>query len=995
MSGDCIHDAAPLHQAGDELHGFLVERVTRLPALRAIAYELRHQCTGAAVLHVHANDSENLFAISFRTPPPDSTGLPHILEHSVLGGSHKYPVKDPFVEMLKSSMATFINAMTYPDRTVYPVASNVRKDFFNLADVYCDAVFHPNITPMTLKQEGHHLAFSEAGNTDSSLTVQGIVYNEMKGAYSDLDSVIDRDSTQGLFPDTPYGVDSGGMPEAIPDLTYDVFVRFHRDYYHPANAQIFLYGDIPTADQLLFLDSRLRTDTQAPQVDTALPRHLPWLEPRDRDERVPLGPDEAPLGQSAVTLNWLVGDAADEQTELALEVLEKILFGSAAAPLRKALVDSHMGEDLTASGYSAGLLQGTFHVGLKGIAPERQDEMVELVMRTLRGLVEKGVSAEMMDAAFHQVEYGYREIESSYPLHLMERVYSAWNFDVDPLTYLRADTHLDDLYQLCGSDPAFFGRLIREKLIDNPHRLTLRFIPDRELQDRRDREQAAYMEGMKSALSPAQLADLDQEAAELAAIQGTPNSAEALATLPQLRLADIPPVPKRLPSDAFETSEGVPFVRPHVHANGVNYLLLAFDLTGLPFDLLPYVQVFASLLNQVGTTRHNYATMAERIAACTGGFSAGTFVSADAVDPGASLRYLTVSLKAVDRTYEAALEVMREVLLDFTMADRARLNDVLTQRKVRLASSVVRNGHRYAGAYAGRTVSEVARASEALMGISQVRLAGKLATAQSGCLDGLVGKVEAIRRHILTRGCVNLSFTGTDALLARTQSWLDDIVTGLPEPGAGATPAGIAPTGTPLSEGLVATADVAYCALCMAAPHGSDPDSPLLGVFSQLLSYDYLWEEVRAKGGAYGGSCNYDPSAQVFELLSYRDPNVSRTIETYHRTIDYLNTVSWTAREIERAVIGCARTDERPIRPGMATATALWRHLAHLTEDLREQRHRVLLSATPEAVRAVALRCLEPGLQQSNVCVLSSRSRLEAANVDLAQPLALEVALPG
>ena len=995
MNDEDMHAAGPLHKSGERLHGFCVRRVTSLPSLRAFAYEFEHESTGASVLHVHANDSENLFAIAFRTPPPDNTGLPHILEHSVLGGSEKYPVKDPFVEMLKSSMATFINAMTYPDRTVYPVASNVKKDFFNLVDVYCDAVFHPNITPMTLKQEGHHLEFSEAGNPDSPLTVQGIVYNEMKGAYSDVDSVIERDSTQGLFPGSPYGLDSGGMPEAIPDLTYDVFVKFHQDYYHPANARIFIYGDIPTTEHLAFLEPRLEVNAPRPCIDTAILREAAWEEPRERDEHFPLGPDESSTGKSAITLNWIVGDAADHTTELALEVLEKVLFGNAAAPLRKALVDSHIGEDLTASGYSAGLLQGTFHAGIKGTDPERKDELTELVLDTLREIVREGISKEQVDTAFHQVEYGYREIQSAYPLHLMERVYSAWNFDIDPLIYLRADAHLEELYRQHSLDPRFFCRLIQEKLIDNPHRLTLRFIPDADLQPKRDREFAAHMKRVKAELSPAELTRIDQEAKELATIQNTPNSVVALATLPQLHLADLPNAPKPLPHDVLDPTPDVPLVRPHVYANGVNYLLLAFDLSGLPADLFRYVQVFASLFNQLGTTRHDYTTIAERVASCTGGLSAATFVSVDAIDADSSLQYLTVSLKAVDRTYERALEVMRELLLDFAMADRARLSDVLTQRKVRLASSVVRNGHRFAGSYAGRNISEVAATAEALNGISQVRLADSLAAGENDRIEELVANVAAIRSHVLSKRCLKAAFTGSDALLERTHQWLRDVAEMLPGASGSTAPLAFPTDWSALNEGLVATADVAYCALCMAAPHSSHPDSPLLRVFSQLMSYDYLWEEVRAKGGAYGGFCTYDPSAQVFELLSYRDPNIARTIDVYQGTLDYLRQAAWTTREIERAVIGCARSDERPIRPGTATATALWRHLAHVSEDLRAERRQALLAATPETVRAAALRCIEPGLQRSNVCVLSSRSRLEAANAELGMPLSLELAIPG
>ena len=979
-------------ERGQIISGFAVTRVASVPAVRCVAREAYHQLTGARLLHLAADDAENLFAIAFRTPPPNDSGLPHILEHSVLGGSRKFPVKDPFVEMLKASMATFINAMTYPDRTVYPVASNVRKDFFNLVDVYCDAVFHPNITAATLKQEGHHLEFSDPEDMATPLTVRGIVYNEMKGAYSDLDSLIERESERLLFPDTPYGFDSGGDPERIPDLRYDEFVEFYRGFYHPSNARILLYGDIPFEEHLAFLDERLRACDGGAPADSRLPRQPRWPDAHTVEVPYPVESDDDCRAKTAVVLNWLVGDAADAAGDLAMEVVDRLLLGNAAAPLRKALVDSQLGEDLTSSGYGSGSLETTFHVGLKGTEPERRQHIVELVLDTLREVVRNGFPRRSVDAAFQQLQYGHREIRSAHPLHVMEWVFSSWNFDLDPLTYLRAGECLDKLYAEYLEDPSLFDGIIKERLIENPHRATITFKPDPGLQARRDTTFAEEMAHRKEMLSRADLEGILAETAELRAAQGTPNSPAALASLPQLRLSDLPRVPRAIPAQAFELKHTIPLIRSDVFANGVNYLLVAFDLDGLPRELWEYVPVLASVFSKLGAAGRSYAEMAERIAGSTGGLGAATSACADALDPTRTLSFFTASFKALDRTFPEALSLLRDLLMALDLSDTDRLRDVLIQRKVRLHSGIIPDGHRFAASHGARTVSTLAALGEIWGGLPQVRLADRLATDFSGQIDGLRVKLEDIRRFMLSRSRVRASFTGSDQLFEPTRLWLeqlgDDAAAG---PASVRGPASFAAEAAPepLREGLVTVADVAYCACCMPAPHASHPQAPLLQVFSRLLGYGYMWEEIRVKGGAYGGLSAYDAGAQIFELMSYRDPAVARTLEVYEKVLEHVRAAKWSKRDVERAVIGCAKADERPIRPAAATSAALWRHLGRLTEDLRMDRRAALLRATPKAVKEAGLQLLGDGLAKSNVCVLGGREDLQRANATMAKPLTL------
>ncbi len=965
---------------GEEFAGFLVERITPVPELRCIACEAKHLKSGAHFLHLLAADDENLFAVAFRTPAWDGTGIPHILEHSVLDGSEKFPVKEPFVEMLKSSMATFINAMTYSDRTVYPVASNVVRDFFNLSDVYFDAVFHPRLTPLTLKQEGHHLEFEDLHDLESPLTVQGIVYNEMKGSYSDLDSAVDRIANQALFPDTPYGFDSGGDPDAIPELTYSQFIKYYETHYTPENAYFLLYGNIPTKEHFTFLNERLeavepRGHEQVPQI-CLQPR---WLEPREIVEHYPIAEDDEPARKSAVTLNWIVGHAADDWNELAFEVIDRLLLGNAAAPLRKALIDSHLGEDLTPSGFSGGTLESTFHVGLKGTDRDQKEAICALVLKTLQNICGEGFSREQVDAAFQQLQYSMREIKSSYPLHLMDAVYSVWLYDLDPLTAVRVEDKLNALYQQYLEDNQIFTKVIQERLLENQHRLTAVFVPDPDLQQHKDEIFRKKMAEIKQQMRPDDLRETAVEAEQLKMLQNVPNTPEQLATLPRLSLDDLPRRPKPIPVELIVTKNNVPLLVNKVFANGVNYVLLGFDLEGMDEELLELVPVFASLFNKVGTQHKDYVELAETLAAKSGGFGAGTFLGVDALDAEKDLKYFTVNFKALDATYEDVLKLTLELLHEFDLRDTVRLRDILVQRRVRTQSAIIPNGHRIAAQHAARNLSSLAAMGELWGGLPQIRLNSRLTDEFEVQLDALKNKLERIREFIVTRAAVKVSFTGSDHLVAPTIDFLEKFSKNeMIEPGTRKSAFSTTETSVgPLVEGLAVPSDVAYCALCIKAPHISDPNAPQLQIFSQLLAFDYLWEEVRVKGGAYGGFSSYDNAAGVFELISYRDPHIDRTLKVYRQAEQYVGRMAWNHEQITQAVISCAKGDEKPIRPSWATHASLWRYVARLSEEFRIQYRERLLQVKPDTVRAAALELLHQELPAANICVLADRRKLQ------------------
>ncbi|MGE0433026.1 MAG: insulinase family protein, partial [Planctomycetota bacterium] len=538
---------SPAHKAGDQLHGFVIESVTPIPDIKALAYRARHSKTGAEVLAVHANDEENLFSVGFRTPPPDSTGVAHILEHCVLAGSKQFPVKDAFNELGKRTLSTFLNAMTWPDRTIYPTCSAVRADYFNLAKVYSDLVFNPLISQQTFQQEGHHFELEDLEDKASALKVTGVVYNEMKGAYSSPEQVVYRGMQQALLPDTPYGVDSGGDPEVIPDLTYENFVAFHRRFYSPSNARFMLYGDVPLAENLAFLEGVLRPFDKV-EVKSELPLQPRWSEPRKSSLEYPVGSDDDLKGKTFITVTWLANETANAMESLLLEIALGALSGTAAGPMRKALIDSGLGKDIFPGGaYEADLRQAFIAFGLRGTDADKADAIEKLILDTLNQVVEAGLDKGLIEASFHQIELGGKEIVPPFPIMLLIRANPTWYFGGDPQDGLRFSTLVEQARKKWEAEPGLFEGLIRKWLIDNPHRLRLVCTPSNTLSAKKDEEFAARMKAEKSAMKPEQVDAIVSTAKALQQMQETPDSPEAINSLPKLAVTDIPKSPREVP----------------------------------------------------------------------------------------------------------------------------------------------------------------------------------------------------------------------------------------------------------------------------------------------------------------------------------------------------------------------------------------------------------------------------------------------------------------
>ncbi len=980
---------------GEQLHGFEVKAVTQIEELRAVTIELAHQHTGARLLHLYTNDTENLFSINFPTPPSDDTGAPHILEHAVLAGSEKYPVKEPFFEMIKMSMATFINAMTSSDHTYYPVASNVKKDLFNLAEVYFDAVFHPLLTEETFKREGHHLAPADPENPTGDLKITGIVYNEMKGVFSDPESRLYRSMTSRLLPDTLYARESGGDPNAIPDLTYEYLKHFHTTYYHPSNSYFFFYGDIPTIDYLMFLTDKLDA---IPKIETNVPlrplcqevTHQPqWDAPQNVEDTYPVGADEPLTEKTYLMLSWLIGDATDPEDVILCRLLSLILLGNEAAPLRKAIIDSKLGADLIYSGASSIGPASTFYVGLKGSETKHAGAFTQLVLDTLTQVADSEISRETVEAVFQQATYYYQEVAPMFPLRMLYRVIETWIYEKDSHTFLKLGESLAAVQQRWQENPGIFNDLIRERLIDNPHRLSSVLSPDQDMQARIDAELMARMKTTRAQFTDEQVAQIAADAAELERLNGQPNPPEALAKLPQLQVTDLPEKPRHIPT-AVEEVAGRVLLKNNVFANGVNYLVLSFDLQGLPEHLWGYLPRYADAIGKLGAANMSYTEIAQRKSSVTGGIGCSPGFTTHALDANQPLQCLNFQLKALDRKIDAALDVLHDLIFAVDPRDTERLRDVLVQAVAEYRTGMIHDGSTTAIHHASRGLSSQAHLTEIVHGLPQLRNSEVLLSNFDELNADLMGHIEEIREFLLNSRRVTASFTGSDAAFEQTRASLAEWLGKMRDEPSVSKPVMFQPFQTPPREGLAGPIQIAHCAHVMPAPHYSHPDSTLLSIGAHILRLDYIMSEIRFKGNAYGAWFTYSPFDAHLYQASYRDPHVARTLNVFAETVDYVKQVRWTQKDIDRAIIATAKNGEKPIRPSQAVSEALSQHLTGQTREMREERYAQLRQATPTEVKRALLELLEGNRDKAAVCVVSSREKLEAANSELLQPLVIE-----
>eukprot|EP00611_Tribonema_gayanum_P022355 TRINITY_DN4469_c0_g1_i1.p1 TRINITY_DN4469_c0_g1~~TRINITY_DN4469_c0_g1_i1.p1 ORF type:complete len:1067 (+),score=347.82 TRINITY_DN4469_c0_g1_i1:601-3801(+) len=951
----------------------------------------RHRKSGAEVLSVQIDDDNKVFGVTFRTPPEDSTGVPHILEHSVLCGSRKFPVKEPFVDLLKGSLQTFLNAFTYPDRTCYPVASQNTKDFYNLINVYLDAVLFPRAVsdPMVMQQEGWHYELEDASEP---LSYKGVVFNEMKGVYSSPDSLHGRACQQALFPDNTYGVDSGGDPSAIPDLTFDYFKNFHRRFYHPANSRIYFYGDDPVPKRLELLDEYLSefdsadADPAASTIQWQKMRQEPW----SYTETFPAS--EEASKQHMLSVNWLLNDTPMSPKEkLALNILDDLLVGNSAATLQKALTDSGLGSSVIGGGLSDELLQATFSIGLKGVAPEKVSDVETLILDTLKKCAEDGFEDTAIAASLNSAEFELREFNTgSFPrgLSLMLGAVANWVYDRSPTSELHFEAPLAELKADIANGEPVFQNLVKKLLVENGHRVTVEMKPDTKYEAETEESERSRLEKVKASMTQQDIDEVIAATEKLKAAQAAEDAPEAKATIPALSIGDLDRNIKKIPIAVDEVS-GVKVVTHAIPSSGILYADVGVDITGVPLSEYPLLGLFSRMLLETGAGSMDRVELTRHIGTQTGGVyctsltgtkmgGGGVIASSDDV-----VGYLFLRGKAVSAKTPELLDIVRTVVTEARLDSQQRAIEILKETKARLDASIVGSGHSYASMRIESRYTLEGYLNEISGGISSVETVKSVLKMAEDDWPALLARLEKIRASIVTRNNLLINLTGDQEVLDAAAPAISNFINSIPGAGEGvvsrsnwAAEANLIPA---RNEGFAVQTQVNYVGKGgrLFQPGEVVPGS--FQVVSRYLRTGYLWDNVRVMGGAYGGFCNFNPMTGLFSFLSYRDPNLAKTLDIYDGCADYLASLHLPADELQMSVIGAVGDMDSPQSADQKGFMSLKRHLIGMSDEDRQRIRDEVLATSTDDFKAFGDR-LKALNSSARSAVVGSKAALEAAN---------------
>jgi Zn-dependent M16 (insulinase) family peptidase len=969
-------------------HGFELICEQTLAEINSTARFYRHTNTDAELLSLLNSDENKVFGVSFGTPPADSTGVAHILEHSVLCGSRKYQVKEPFVELMKSSLNTFLNAMTFPDKTCYPVASQNIQDFYNLIDVYLDAVFYPRLTPQIFQQEGWHY---ELDASDAPLTYKGVVFNEMKGNYSSPDSMLRELSQQSLYPDITYGLDSGGDPKHIPDLTYRQLKAFHQRHYHPSNAKLFFYGDDDPNERLRLLNAylsafeRIEVDAVVPlQPRFVTPKRLTRTYAAGSADRQAASRDKAGPGavakETMLTVNWMLDEVVDVETALGFDILEHILIGTPASPLYKALIDSRLGTALTGGGLDDGLRQPMFSIGLKGIDPADADKIERLIADTIGMLAEQGIDPMTVEAALNTVEFRLRENNTgAFPrgIVFMLRALRSWLHGRDPLSPLAFEAPLAAVKARVAGGQRYFENLIARHFIANSHRTILILRPDQEQAEREAKEEEARLARERASMSRVALDAVVAATRALKLAQETPDPPEALATIPSLKLADLPRRNKLVPIEATHVRD-TRVLYHDLFTNSVVYLDIGFDLHTLPAGLLAYVPLFGRALLETGAGNDDFVRLSERIGRATGGIRPQKWTS---TVPAAEhcAAWLCLRAKALPDQAGELLAILRDILTSARLDNRERFQQLVLEEKASVESRLVPAGSSYVDRRLRGYFHEADWAEEQMGGVSYLFFLRKLAGQVETDWETVLAALERIRKTLFDRAAMLCNVTAEAAHWTRLQPLLADFLGMLPD--ATTAPAPWRVADGPLSEGLIIPAKVNYV--------GKGADLYKLGVkpsganlvIRRYLRTTWLWDKIRVQGGAYGGQCMFDRYSGGFTFVSYRDPNLLGTLDTYDRTASFLKDAVLSDAELTRNIIGTIGEVDTYRLPDAKGFASMQRYLIGDSDEVRQRMREEILSTTAGDIMNFADALTEVAAH-GRVVVLGSEQAIEAANAE-------------
>ncbi|MCI9106095.1 MAG: insulinase family protein [Lachnospiraceae bacterium] len=933
---------------------------------------LEHKKTKARLFLLSNEDENKVFCIGFRTPPDDNTGLPHILEHSVLCGSEKFPLKDPFVELVKGSLNTFLNAMTYPDKTVYPVASCNDKDFQNLMDVYMDAVLHPNIyrEEKIFQQEGWHY---ELEDIDAPVSYNGVVYNEMKGAYSAPEGMLDRYTQSVLFPDNCYGKDSGGDPAAIPDLTYEKFLDFHRTYYHPSNSYIYLYGDMDMAEKLTWLDEEYLSHYEKRQVDSQIPMQKAFAKPVEQEIFYSITEEEPKENKTYLSLSTVVGTDLDPMLYVAFQILEYTLLGAPGAPLKQALIDAGIGKDVL-GGYESGILQPYFTVIAKDANREQRGEFLAVVKGTLRKLADQGINRKSLLAGMNYYEFKYREADyGSTPKGLMWGLQSldSWLYDGDPMMHLEYQHTFDALKK--AVEEGYFETLIREYLLDNPFEAVVILSPERNLTARQEEKVAEKLTAYKASLNEAQIQKLVNATEELELYQDTPSAPEDLAKIPLLKREDIGKEAEKL-NWTEKREEDIRVLHHNFFTSGIGYLKVLFQTDAVPQEDLCYVGLLKSVLGGVDTEHYRYSDLTSEIHLNSGGVDISVASYANLKEPEHFTGALVAGVRVLYDRLDFGFEILEEILCRSVFQDEKRLAEVLEETRSRAKMKLENAGHSTAVSRATSYFSATAYFNEIVGGTTYFQFLEQICRDFETEKKQVIAKLEEVSRKLFTRDNMLVSYTADEEGYQRLPQALKKLADRLPA-GSGKR----YPFRHPVenrNEGLKTSSQVNYVARCGDFRQKGYDYTGALKILQVILSYDYLWLNIRVKGGAYGCMSGFGRSGEGY-LVSYRDPNLQETNRVYEGIVKYLEEFDPDERDMTKFVIGTISNLDTPLTPSVKGSRALSAYLSGVTEEMLQEERDQVLRATKEDIRALA-KWVRALLDTGSFCVVGNEDKIEA-----------------
>jgi Zn-dependent M16 (insulinase) family peptidase len=943
----------------------------KIEELNGIGTVYTHNKSGARICCISNNDENKVFTISFRTPPYDDTGLPHILEHSVLCGSRKFPVKDPFIQLAKGSLNTFLNAMTYSDKTMYPVASCNDKDFENLMDVYLDAVLYPNIykNPKILQQEGWHY---DLESRDGDITYKGVVYNEMKGAFSSPEQVLFRKIQQSLFPDTPYGFESGGDPEYIPDLTDEDFINFHKKYYHPSNSYIFLYGDCNMEEKLTWLDENYLKEFDKIDIDSEIKKQETFENRKEVAEYYPISQNEDINDNTYLSLNYVAGDVTNKSDHLGLEIFEYILLEAPGAPLKQAILDAGIGKDVFGS-YDNSILQPSFSIIVKNSNESSKEKFIKIVNDTLSKLSKQGIDKKRIEAALNYFEFKVKEADyGRYPKGVIYAIKAmeSWLYGGNPFEHYQYNEAFKQLRE--GIDKGYFDNIVNQYFLNNNHSSLLVLKPDKELLAKKEMEVAKKLESYKSSLSDEEIDTLINNTKRLEEYQNEEDSRQDLEKIPLLEIDDIKKEITPLEVEELEL-ENTKIIRHPEFTNSIVYIKLIFDTKHVPLELIPYIGLMTRILGKMSTNNYDYVELSNRINTNTGGIKVNATVYGHNDEPTVYYPKLELTGKSFDEKVPELFKLLKEIITNTTFENKNRLREIIAESKSRAQMALNNSGHTSAATRAEAYFSNAAYYRDTVSGITYYNFLEKCDSNFDNMVNEIITNLNKLVNIIFKPANLLIGVTSEKESYGIVNEEIKKFIDSLDQSLINTSEVELELNKR--NEGFMTPNKVQYVAKAGNYITEGFKYTGGLKLLQTIITLEYLWNNVRVKGGAYGAMASFKRNGDLY-MVSYRDPNLKETINVFDDVYSFVSTFSVDERELTKYIIGTISNLDQPLTPALKGDRVISLYLSKISnEDLQNERNEVL-NASCESIRELA-NLIKSVMKQDNICVIGNENKLE------------------